>query len=113
MATTTNEQTKSAGNGHEGLESPLHRLSEAQIEAIGEEFDAIYDEVKQSLGERDAVYIRSIIGLQRRLALMSRALLVESEHLPAWLLGRACSGWPRSSRTWRSATTSCTANGTG
>ncbi len=92
MATMTKDQTESAGNGHEGLGSPLHRLSKAQIEAIGEEFDAIYDEVKLSLGERDAAYIRSIVGLQRRLALVGRALLVGSEYLPAWLVGTSVLG---------------------
>jgi len=37
------------------IESPLAHLSEAQIEAIGKEFDAIHDEVFNSLGDRDAL----------------------------------------------------------
>jgi fatty acid desaturase len=92
MATATDPQTSSAASGQEVLDSPLHRLSEAQIEAIGDEFDAIYDEVKQSLGDRDAAYIRSIIGLQRRLALLGRALLVESTYRPVWLVGTSVLG---------------------
>jgi fatty acid desaturase len=92
MATATDTQTSAAVSGHEERDSPLQRLSEAQVEAIGEEFDAIYDGVKQSLGDRDAAYIRSIIGLQRRLALLARALLVESTHRPAWVLGTSVLG---------------------
>ena len=60
MATAIDNQTSSTAGAQQGLDSPLQRLSEAQIKAIGEEFDAIYDEVKQSLGHRDAAYIRSI-----------------------------------------------------
>jgi NADPH-dependent stearoyl-CoA 9-desaturase len=72
-----------------GIESPLSRLSEEQIEAIGREFDAIHDEVFNDLGERDARYIRSIIDLHRRLALMGRAILIGSRFRPAWIGGTA------------------------
>jgi linoleoyl-CoA desaturase len=92
MATAINDQPGSTAGAQEELDSPLQRLTEVQIEAIGEEFDAIYDEVKQSLGGRDAAYIRSIIGLQRRLALLGRALLVESTYPPAWLAGTSVLG---------------------
>src|SRR5437660_8241315 len=68
-------------------ENPLHRLSEEQIEAIGREFDELHDEVFDDLGERDARYIRSIIDLHRRLALLGRVLLVGSRFWPVWLLG--------------------------
>lgn len=74
------------------IESPLARLSAAQIEAIGREFDAIHDEVFNSLGDRDADYIRSIIALHRQLALLSRAILLGSRYKPAWLLGTAVLG---------------------
>ena len=56
------------------IESPLARLTPSEIEAIGEEFDAIHDEVFNSLGDRDAHYIRAIIALHRELALLSRAI---------------------------------------
>jgi fatty acid desaturase len=71
------------------IESPLARLSEEEIEAIGKEFDAIHDEVFNDLGERDATYIKSIIELHRRLALLGRAELIGSRYLPLWLLGTA------------------------
>ncbi len=90
MASATTEQPRS-GNDH-GPENPLHRLSDEQIEAIGKEFDALYEEVKESLGDRDAAYIRSIINLQRRLALLSRALLVGSRYRPVWLAGTGVLG---------------------
>lgn len=74
------------------IESPLARLSAAEIEAIGREFDAIHDEVFNSLGDRDADYIRSVIALHRQLALLSRAILLGSRYKPAWLLGTAVLG---------------------
>ena len=95
------------------MENPLHRLTPEQIEAIGKEFDALHEEVFEDLGDRDARYIRSMIELHRRLALLGRVLLVGSRYARCGRPGRRRSRWPRSSRTWRSATTSCTASGTG
>jgi fatty acid desaturase len=71
------------------IESPLAHLSEEQIEAIGREFDAIHDEVFAELGDRDRRYIESMIELQRRLAVLGRALLVASRFPPAWVAGTA------------------------
>ena len=50
-------------------ENPLHRLTPEQIEELGREFDALHEQVKADLGDRDARYIRSMIAFQRRLAL--------------------------------------------
>jgi NADPH-dependent stearoyl-CoA 9-desaturase len=69
--------------------NPLHRLSPEEIEELGAEFQAIHDEVMADLGERDAVYIRSMIEFHRRLAVMSRVVLMASRYRPAWLLGTA------------------------
>jgi NADPH-dependent stearoyl-CoA 9-desaturase len=71
------------------IESPIAHLTDEQIEAIGKEFDAIHDEVFDSLGDRDAHYIRTIIALHRQLALLSRGILLGSRYRPAWLLGTA------------------------
>jgi fatty acid desaturase len=71
------------------IESPLARLSEEEIEALGKEFDAIHDEVFAELGERDAKYIRSMIEMHRRLVVMARVLLLFSRHKPAWVAGTA------------------------
>ncbi|UTI65377.1 fatty acid desaturase [Paraconexibacter antarcticus] len=66
---------------------PLHRLTPEQIDEIGEAFQAIHDEVRADLGERDAEYIRSIIQFHRRLAALSRIVLMASRYPPAWVLG--------------------------
>jgi linoleoyl-CoA desaturase len=66
---------------------PLHRLTPEQIEEIGDAFQAIHDEVRADLGERDAHYIRSIIQFHRRLAALSRIVLMASRYPPAWILG--------------------------
>jgi linoleoyl-CoA desaturase len=71
------------------IESPLARLTPEQIEQLGEEFQKIHDEVFDSLGERDAKYIHSIIGLQRRLALLGRVELFGARYWPTWILGTA------------------------
>jgi linoleoyl-CoA desaturase len=71
------------------IESPLAKLSEEEIEALGKEFDALHDQVFSELGERDAKYIRSMIEMHRRLLVLSRAVLVFSRFRPAWVLGTA------------------------
>src|SRR5919107_4572710 len=83
-----------SGNGRvqfdeDGQENPLYKLTDEQIEAIGKEFDELHDQVKADLGERDSRYIRGVIDLQRRLALLGRVLLVGSRFRPLWLLGTA------------------------
>ena len=83
-----------SGNGRvqfddDGIENPLYKLSDEQIEAIGKEFDELHDQVFDDLGERDAKYIRGIIDLHRRLALLGRVLLVGSRYRPLWLAGTA------------------------
>jgi len=69
--------------------NPLHRLTPEQIEEIGEAFQQIHDEVYADLGERDATYIRSIIEFHRRLAALSRIVLMASRYPPALILGTA------------------------
>jgi fatty acid desaturase len=71
------------------IQSPLARLSAEQIEQLGEEFQKIHDEVFESLGERDAKYIHSIIGLQRRLVALGRVELFGARYWPTWILGTA------------------------
>jgi linoleoyl-CoA desaturase len=79
--TTTAPVTYSEG------ENPLHRLTPEQIDALGKEFDAIHDEIFADLGAEDAHYIRSIIEFHRRLAALSRIVLMASRYWPAWILG--------------------------
>jgi fatty acid desaturase len=68
-------------------QNPLHKLSEAQMEELGKLFDDLHEQVKNDLGQRDADYIRGVIGLQRRLALQGRIALVPARHKAAWMLG--------------------------
>jgi fatty acid desaturase len=89
--TTTQSETTAGSDGHD-VDNPLHRLTEEQIEAIGREFDELHEQVKADLGERDAAYIRGVIGLQRRLALLGRVILLGSRFRPAWAAGTATLG---------------------
>src|SRR6185312_15624796 len=90
-------------------QNPIAHLSAEDIENLGRELDAIRQQVLDSRGERDADYIRSVIDFQRKLELGSRAVLLFSLFPPAWLAGTPASRSRRSWRTWKSATTSCTA----
>ena len=66
---------------------PLARLTPAQIDEIGREFQQIHDDVHADLGEADAVYIRSLVEFHRRLVAVSRLVLMASRYPPAWVLG--------------------------
>ena len=79
MSTATAENTE--------IEIPLHRLTDEEIDEIGKEFQQIHDDVFDDLGDRDATYIRSIIEFHRRLAALSRIVLMASQYKPAWVLG--------------------------
>jgi NADPH-dependent stearoyl-CoA 9-desaturase len=70
-------------------ENPLGRLTPEQIAQLGREFDAIHDEIRADLGERDSRYIRGTIKLHRQLVLAARALLLGSRYKPLWLAGTA------------------------
>jgi NADPH-dependent stearoyl-CoA 9-desaturase len=69
------------------MESPLAHLSEQQLDELGREFDAIRDRVMAELGDRDRRYIESMIEMQRRLAVLGRALLLASRNRGAWAAG--------------------------
>src|SRR3712207_5725007 len=68
-------------------ENPIAHLSAEDIELIGKELDTIRQEVRDSLGEDDAAYIRKVIDTQRKLELGSRAVLLASFFPPAWVVG--------------------------
>jgi linoleoyl-CoA desaturase len=70
-------------------ENPIAHLSAEDIELIGKELDTIRQEIRDSLGENDAKYIRKVIDVQRKLELGSRAVLLASIFPPAWVLGTA------------------------
>src|SRR4051794_33987585 len=73
-------------------ENPLHKLSDQQIEELGKLFEELHDQVKNDLGQRDADYIRGVIGLQRRMALLGRAALVPARYKSGWVIGTTLLG---------------------
>ncbi len=64
-------------------------LTPEQLEAFGEELDAIRARVVADLGERDAAYINKVIRAQRGLELAGRGLLFLGFLPPAWIGGTA------------------------
>jgi NADPH-dependent stearoyl-CoA 9-desaturase len=68
---------------------PTAHLSSQDVERLGEELDAIRASIVATRGERDAAYIRTVISVQRKLELGSRAVLLVSMFPPAWILGTA------------------------
>ncbi|MBV9486297.1 MAG: acyl-CoA desaturase [Frankiaceae bacterium] len=64
-------------------------LTPEEIDELGKEFDQIRRDIEGSRGEKDAAYIRRIIGLQRKLMVAGRATLFASAFPPAWVAGTA------------------------
>jgi linoleoyl-CoA desaturase len=62
-------------------------LTEADIDSLAVELDAIRQEVEDSLGERDARYIRRAVAAQRVLDLAGRLVLAGSSKRAAWWAG--------------------------
>lgn len=67
-------------------------LTEADIENLGLELDAIRQDIEDSRGERDARYIRRTIAAQRTLDLAGRLLLTASKRRSAWWAGTVTLG---------------------
>ena len=64
-------------------------LSDADVERLGQELDAIRDRILASRGAKDAAYIRRIIKVQRTLELAGRATLLLSKRRSAFVAGTA------------------------
>ncbi len=64
-------------------------LTEADIDALATELDAIRADVEESLGERDARYIHRTIAVQRALEVAGRVLLAFGSKRSAWWAGTA------------------------
>ena len=67
-------------------------LTEADIEELGRELDAIRTDIEESRGERDARYVRRTIQLQRGLVAGGRIALLASRNKVAWVAGTALLG---------------------
>jgi fatty acid desaturase len=62
-------------------------LSEADVEALGRELDAIRANIEDSLGLRDRAYIRRTIAFQRALDVAARLVIGCSRTRTGWLVG--------------------------
>src|SRR5690349_12988803 len=64
-------------------------LTDADVENLANELDAIRREIEESRGERDANYIRRTIAAQRILEVTARLILTTSSRRSAWWVGTA------------------------
>lgn len=64
-------------------------LTDSDIDALGQDFDAIRRDIESSLGSADATYILRAIRLQRILEAAGRVTLFASRRRAAWLVGTA------------------------
>ena len=71
-------------------------LTQADIEALGNELDAIRCDIEESLGESDAAYIRRTIRFQRMLEVAARLLIGCSRSRAGWVLGTASLAYAKS-----------------
>jgi len=67
-------------------------LTDADIEGLAVELDAIRQDIEDSRGERDARYIRRTIAAQRTLEVAGRVILAASSKRSAWWAGTATLG---------------------
>jgi NADPH-dependent stearoyl-CoA 9-desaturase len=67
-------------------------LTDADIESLAVELDAIRQDIEDSLGERDARYIRRTIAAQRTLEVAGRVILAASSKRSAWWAGAVTLG---------------------
>jgi NADPH-dependent stearoyl-CoA 9-desaturase len=71
-------------------------LSDADIEALGYELDAIRRDIEDSRGKNDAAYIQRTIRFQRTLDVVARLLIGISRSRAGWVLGTASLAFAKS-----------------
>ncbi|AKS35879.1 fatty acid desaturase family protein [Mycolicibacterium goodii] len=71
-------------------------LTRAEIEAFGAELDAIRTDIEESLGARDAAYIRRTIAFQRTLDVAARLVIAGTRSRAGWLAGTAALAYAKS-----------------
>jgi fatty acid desaturase len=69
--------------------SAYTHLSTAEVDAFADELDVIRRDVEDSLGDKDAAYIRRVIRCQRALDAAARLLIAGSRSRSGWWLGTA------------------------
>ncbi|GAA3031733.1 NADPH-dependent stearoyl-CoA 9-desaturase [Gordonia defluvii] len=62
-------------------------LSDADVEALGNELDSLRREIESDLGARDVAYLRRTIRAQRTLEIVGRVALLGSNKRSLWWLG--------------------------
>ena len=67
-------------------------LTDADIESLAVELDAIRQDIEDSRGERDSRYIRRTIAAQRALEVAGRLMLAASSRRSAWWAGTVTLG---------------------
>lgn len=76
--------------------SAYTHLSKQDIDAIADELDAIRRDVEDSLGAKDAAYIRRTIVVQRALDVAARLMIAGSRSRTGWWLGTASLAFAKS-----------------
>jgi len=71
-------------------------LSQVDIDPLGNELDAIRRDIEESLGEKDAAYIRRTIRFQRTLDVVARLVIGCSRSRVGWVLGTASLAFAKS-----------------
>jgi fatty acid desaturase len=69
------------------MSRPVPTLTPDQLEAFGEELDALRRRIVDDLGDRDVTYLRRLLAVHRRLEAAGRGLLFAGFLPPAWLAG--------------------------
>ena len=67
-------------------------LSDADLEALGCELEAIHRDIEDSRGENDRAYIRRAIAFQRCLDVAARLVIAGSRGKAGWVLGTTALG---------------------
>ncbi len=75
--------------------SYLH-LTDADVEEIAYELDVIRRDIEDSLGAKDAAYIRRVIHFQRALDVAARLTIACSKSKTGWLLGTGALAYAKS-----------------
>lgn len=71
------------------LKTANRYLNDEQLEQFGQEIEAVRQRIMETVGEKDAAYIRRVIRWQRGLEIIGRGSLFLGVLPPFWLLGTA------------------------